>query len=74
VLNYLKAAYLFSTVKHIKLDYDQGRLNVENYKELTTSVNITLTSAEDAIAFSAYHEGIHLGAIRGLQKALAKDR
>lgn len=68
------AAYLFSTVKHIQLDYDQGRLNVENYKELTTSVNITLTSAEDAIAFSAYHEGIHLGAIRGLQKALAKDR
>ena len=67
-------AYLFSTVKHIQLDYNQGRLNVENYKELTTSVNITLTSAEDAIAFSAYHEGIHLGAIRGLQKALAKDR
>ncbi len=68
------SAYLFSTVKHIQLDYNQGRLNTKNFKELTTSVNIALTSAEDAIAFSAFHEGIHLGAIRGLQKALAKAR
>jgi len=68
------SAYLFSTVKHIQLDYNQGRLNTKNFKELTTSVNVTLTSAKDAIAFSAFHEGIHLGAIRGLQKALEKDR
>lgn len=68
------SAYLFSTVKHIQLDHQHGRLNVKNYKELTTSVNVTLTSAKDAIAFSAYHEGIHLGAIRGLQKALEKNR
>ncbi|MBO0321194.1 DinB family protein [Muricauda sp. CAU 1633] len=68
------SAYLFSTVKHIQLDYEHGRLNVKNYKELTTSVNVTLTSAEDAIAFSAFHEGIHLGAIRGLQKALENAR
>ncbi|MFC4220840.1 DinB family protein [Flagellimonas marina] len=67
------STYLFSTVKHIQLDYEKGRLHVKNYKELTTSVNVTLTSAEDAIVFSAYHEGIHLGAVRGLQKALASE-
>ena len=67
------SAYLFSTVKHIQLDYEHGRLNTQQYKEITTSVNVTLSSVEDAIVYNAYHEGMHLGAIRGLQKALEID-
>ncbi len=36
-----------------------------------TSAGIRLESVEDAIAFNNFHEGIHLGYVMALKKALA---
>lgn len=65
-------AYLFSTVKHIQLDYEHGRF--KNFQEYMTSPKIALASAEDAISFNVFHEGLHLGAILALKKAMERDR
>lgn len=47
-------------------DYNNGVF--KNYSEYTTSVNVTLTNIDEAIAFNNYHEGIHLGIILQLKK------
>ena len=59
---------LFDTEKWIREDYANGIF--KSYNEYTTSVNITLRNVEDAILFNIFHEGIHLGAILALLKAL----
>ena len=64
------SAYLFSTVKHIQLDYEHGRF--KNFQEYMTTPKIGLSSPEDALSFNVFHEGLHLGAILALKKALAK--
>ena len=61
---------LFSTIERTEEDYNNGVF--KEYASYTTSVNVTMNSVEDAIAFNVFHEGIHLGAILGLQKALKK--
>ncbi|MBU2995705.1 DinB family protein [Cellulophaga baltica] len=61
---------LFSTLELMQQDYEQGKY--KTYTEYTTSVNITLSSVEDAIAFNAYHEGLHTGAILSLLKVQTK--
>jgi hypothetical protein len=60
---------LFSTLEQTQLDYNEGRF--KEYESYTTSANLTLNSVEEALAFNVYHEGLHLGAILSLQKALA---
>jgi hypothetical protein len=52
----------------LKLDEDYSRGVFKNFTEYTTSVNVTLTSIEDAIDFNLYHEGVHLGVILQLLK------
>ncbi|WP_437396266.1 DinB family protein [Flagellimonas lutimaris] len=64
------SAYLFSTVKHIELDYQHGKF--KNFQEYMTSPKIGLNSPEDALSFNVFHEGLHLGAILALKKALAQ--
>ena len=64
------SAYLFSTVKHIQLDYEHGKF--QNFQEYMTTPKIGLSSPEDALSFNVFHEGIHLGAILALKKALAR--
>jgi len=59
---------LFDTEKWIREDYANGIF--KSYNEYTTSVNITLRNVEDAILFNIFHEGIHLGTILALLKAL----
>ena len=49
-------------------DYSQGRF--ENFTPYTTSAGFRLRSIEDAIQFNNFHEGIHLGYIMALEKAL----
>lgn len=51
-----------------KLDEDYSKGLFQNYNEYTTSVNVTLSSIEDAIDFNLLHEGIHLGIILQLKK------
>lgn len=67
----LITALLFDTVEWVREDYGNGIFKA--YNEYTTSVNITLRNVEDAIQFNVYHEGLHLGAILSLIKALKRD-
>jgi len=65
-------AYIFSTVKHIQMDYEHGKF--KNFQEYMTTPKIGLNNVEDALAFNVFHEGIHLGAILALKKALERER
>ncbi|MEJ1221299.1 DinB family protein [Sediminicola sp. 1XM1-17] len=62
------AALLFSTLEWFKEDYDNGLF--KEFNSYTTSVNVTLHKVEDSIAFNTFHEGIHLGAILALKRAV----
>ncbi|MBW8242365.1 DinB family protein [Muricauda oceani] len=61
--------YLFSTVEQIQHDYEQGKF--KNFQEYMTTPKIGLSTPEDALSFNVFHEGLHLGAILALKKALA---
>lgn len=62
--------FLISTAEWMKEDYERGLF--KDFKEYTTSLNVTLKNVEDAMAFNVFHEGLHLGAILGLQKVVRK--
>lgn len=62
--------FLFSTIEWAQEDYANGIF--KNFNEYTTSVNVALKDVEDAISFNLFHEGLHLGVILSLQKALSK--
>ena len=57
---------LTETVKWLERDYKAGRF--VTYTPYTTSARVTLNSIEDALLFNLYHEGLHMGVIRSLQK------
>ena len=62
-------ALLFATIQQTKLDYDSKLF--QNYHEYTTSTgNHVLKNAEDAMAFSNFHEGLHLGIMIIIRKFL----
>lgn len=65
------SGYLFSTVESMKTDYMQQKFN--GFKEYMTTPKVALKSVEDAISFCVFHEGLHLGAINALRKALEKE-
>lgn len=48
------------------LDYNNQLF--KEYREYTTSVNVTLDSIEKAIDFNNFHEGIHLGVVLAIRK------
>lgn len=62
--------FLISTAEWAKQDYKSGLF--VDYNEYTASINVTLKNVEDAITFNIFHEGLHLGAILGLQKMVKK--
>ncbi|AUC74496.1 DinB family protein [Olleya sp. Bg11-27] len=57
---------LFSTIEKTKDDYNNKVF--KTYNEYTVSTKSTLSTAEDAITFNTFHEGIHLGYILALKK------
>ena len=58
---------LFATIQQTKLDYDSKLF--QNYHEYTTSTgNHVLKNAEDAMAFSNFHEGLHIGIMMTIRK------
>ncbi|MEM7353553.1 MAG: DinB family protein [Acidobacteriota bacterium] len=61
--------YLERTPQMLADDYAQGRFMT--FTPYTTSAGFELASIEDAISFNNFHEGIHLGCIMALRKALA---
>ena len=67
----IMTGFLFSTVEWMQEDYENELF--KKFNEYTTSVHITLSSVEDAIAFNVYHEGLHLGAILALLKVQSNE-
>ncbi len=59
---------LFSTLDQTEKDIEAGIF--KSYTEYPTSTGYTLRSIEDAFRFNNFHEGIHLGYILALKKAL----
>lgn len=59
---------LFSTIEKTIEDFENGLFR--NFKEYPTSAGITLKNVEDAISFILFHEGLHLGSVFALQKAV----
>lgn len=47
--------------EELKSDYENGIF--KSYSPYNTSLNVTLSSIDEAIVFNTYHEGIHLGII-----------
>lgn len=61
--------YLFSTVEQFQQDYERGTF--KNFQEYMTTPKVGLNSVEDALQFNVFHEGLHLGSILALKRALA---
>ncbi|WP_308991572.1 DinB family protein [Mariniflexile litorale] len=62
-------ALLFSTVEKTKEDYSNGLF--ENYQEYTvTTTGNTLTNIDEAFQFILFHEGMHLGYVMALLRAI----
>jgi hypothetical protein len=59
---------IFSTFERMKQDYENGVFKA--YSPYTTSTGTTLNNVEEAINFNLFHEGIHLGYILALFRAL----
>ena len=57
---------LFITIEKTKEDYDNKIF--KNYQEYPTSIGFVLKSAEDAITFNNFHEGLHIGIMMGIRK------
>ena len=58
---------LFETIQQTKVDYDNQIF--KNYMEYTTSTgDHVLRNAEDAMAFSNFHEGLHIGNMMSIRK------
>ena len=63
--------FLFSTVEWAQEDYESDLF--KNFEEYPTSAKITLHNIEEAASFNLFHEGLHLGVILSLQKALLNE-
>ena len=59
---------LLNTIEQTREDYRNGIF--KTYNPYTTSTSVRLGSVEEALAFNVYHEGVHLGAVRALQKEI----
>lgn len=62
-------AFLHRGPELLAEDYANGRF--QTFKSYMTSAGIRLESIEDAMVFNNFHEGLHLGYIMALNKALA---
>jgi len=60
---------LFSTIKKTHEDYIKGVFKEYNAYTVSTTGN-TLTNVEEALQFTAIHEGLHYGYILALLKAI----
>jgi len=57
---------LVSSVLKVQEDYNNNVF--KNYTPYLTSVDISLNNIDDALKFSAFHDGIHLGVILSIKK------
>ncbi len=59
---------LSKTIDQTKEDFDNKIF--KNYQEYPTSTGFTIKSAEDAMVFNNFHEGLHIGVMMGIRKFL----
>ncbi len=59
---------LFKTIEQTEADYHAGVF--ATYHEYTTSSGFVLKNVDDALTYSLFHEGIHLGNIWSMQKLI----
>jgi hypothetical protein len=59
---------LLKSINQTKEDFDNKIF--KNYQEYPTSTGFVLKSAEDAMVFNNFHEGLHIGIMMGLRKFL----
>ena len=64
-IDYVRAN-LLKLAEKLKEDYENGKF--ENYKSYMTSANIELCDIQDALTFSNFHDGIHLGVVLSIMK------
>jgi hypothetical protein len=57
---------LFKTLDQTEADYSDNKF--KNFQEYPTSTGLVLKSAEDALAFNCFHEGLHIGIMMSLRK------
>ncbi|MEM1176794.1 MAG: DinB family protein [Acidobacteriota bacterium] len=62
-------AQLHGLATRLREDYDAGLFT--GYKPYGTSAGVQLDSIEDAIVFNSFHEGIHVGYLMALRRALS---
>lgn len=60
--------FLFATLEWTIGDFENGLF--KEYTEYPTSTGVVLKNFEDAVTFNLFHEGIHLGVVLSLKKAL----
>jgi hypothetical protein len=60
--------HLVKAITLTREDYKKGIFNT--FSEYPTSTGIVLKNIEDALSFSAYHDGIHLGVVLSLKKMI----
>ena len=59
---------LFSLLDKTRADYNKGLFS--RYKEYTVSTGTTLSNVDEAIEFNNFHEGLHLGYVMAIKRAL----
>ena len=59
---------LFDLPEQTINDYENGRFT--DFNSYMTSPKVELNTIEDAIAFNVFHEGLHLGSIMALARAV----
>ena len=59
---------LLKTIDQTKVDFDNKIF--QNYDQYPTSTGFVINSAEDAMAFNYFHEGLHIGIMMSLRKFL----
>jgi hypothetical protein len=59
-------SFLFTTIEKTKEDYAIGIF--KSYQEYPTSTGFVLTSAEGAMNFNNFHEGLHIGVLLSIRK------
>lgn len=60
---------LFSTIEKLEADYNKGVFKEYNTYTVSTTGN-TLTNIDEAIQFILFHEGMHLGYVLALVRAI----
>ncbi len=60
----------FSTLDQLEQDYQKGIFS--NYTPFTTRYQVELATIESAVEFLLFHEGLHLGYVMALRRALGR--